>query len=269
MKLIRRTQHIDKEIVNVVCYLQRFPELYCKFIEPRTNEDDLYIQMQLPPKPIRTKKLKNNVFVFGSSYVNVLSGEMFEALVKVLNFHPQSKSFSCFNRIELNNLLIYRTNYKRMVSRCNSVVKAVKENATFFALVDFFVWWEEDVLAVAKRLHCTHYNETNHITAVKECESLFVFVQQKKFKRIYVYWKANLTRNNVELPQTTVHMESRSCQSPYGRSAYARFFIFFYFISGRDISFDKPRVQIPIEGSVFVNLTLLNVTHRYAPVEQR
>ena len=105
----------------------------------------------------------------------------FVAICDSLQFTPPSIVAIFFKRIALKNMYIYGTDYKRMLSRTNAVVKLYpNQRQIIFAEICRFVHFKTDdqdhFLCLGHALiPCKEYNGSCHITQVEKKDILVAF----------------------------------------------------------------------------------------------
>ena len=112
LRLIHGTQFINSQILTAVSFAQELPELKEQCITPGSVEEKLYCNLLNPNKPKRKSEILPHAYLLGSLYWTSLNEMEFKALEMLISHTPTIAEVNAFNRIELNNSLIYGLNYK-------------------------------------------------------------------------------------------------------------------------------------------------------------
>ena len=193
LRLIHGTQFIDSQILTAVSFTQKLPELKEQCITPGSVEEKLYYNLLNPNKPKRKAEILPHCYLLGSLYRKGLSEMEFKALETFIGHAPTTAEVNAFNRIELNNSLIYGLDYKRMFRRNCSTVKYCSLNSYYFGQVKCFCQ-----LSLGNGVHniafvyplecCAPYDPTStHIIAVKRDDTSLRAVDIRNISRNCIY----------------------------------------------------------------------------------
>ena len=180
LKLIHGTQFIDSQIITAVSFTQKLPELREQCITPGSEEEGLYYELLHPNKPKRKLEILPSVHTLGSFYRKRLDDNEFLALERYFGHAPVTAEVNAFNRIEMNETLIYGLDYKRMFRRNCSTIQYRFNNVSHFAQVKCFFQLSlgtdiQNVALIYPLECCSPYNPAStHITAVTRINSLRV-----------------------------------------------------------------------------------------------
>ena len=174
LNFIHGTQNIDTQITTGISFIQKIPELINDCIEPGTVFEKLVNSLRSGYSPKHKEELFNEVHRLGAKCRRLMSNEEFVAVCDSLQFTPPSIVAIFFKRIALKNMYIYGTDYKRMLSRTNAVVKLYpNQRQIIFAEICRFVHFKTDdqdhFLCLGHALiPCKEYNGSCHITQVEK-----------------------------------------------------------------------------------------------------
>ena len=176
LKMIRGTQNIDSQIVTGISFIQKLPELKQRCIRKGSEVSEICSSIENPHAIKRGRMIKTGIYVLGAIHEKELSEEEYSALVSFCGHAIGNVTFSSFNRMEINESLVYGLNYKRMVKRNNSAIVYFNNNRTNYGLVKFFIEVDMEqpvVLAVTEQLHRIYENVTvkSHLLAVAETKT--------------------------------------------------------------------------------------------------
>ena len=178
LKMIRGTQSIDNQITTGISFIQKLPELRQKCISRGTKEEELYELINSPYFLKRNTKIGDDIYTLGSIKDKVLSDQEFSAVVSYLGEAPLQDTFPCFKRIEINKMIIYGLDYKRMTKRDNSAISFMDENSCQFGRIRYFIRLTrnnaDEYAAMLELLLCNNYHPKLGILCVKITGSLKV-----------------------------------------------------------------------------------------------
>ena len=117
----------------------------------------------------------------------------FKALEMLIGHAPTTAEVNAFNRIELNNSLIYGLDYKRMFRRNCSTVKYSSQQSYAFGQVKCFCQFSlgaevKNIAFVYPLECCAPYNPVStHITAVKRDDGILCAIDIRDICRNCIY----------------------------------------------------------------------------------
>ena len=193
LRLIHGTQFIDSQILTAVSFTQKLPELKEQCITPGSIEEKLYYNLLNPHKPKRKSEILPQAYLLGSLYRKRLNNMEFKAIEMFIGHAPTTAEVNAFNRIELNNSLIYGLDYKRMFRRNCSTVKYCSKQSYAFGQVKCFcqlsLGTEVKNIALVYPLECCApcNPASTHITAVKRDDGILHAVDIKDICRNCIY----------------------------------------------------------------------------------
>lgn len=193
LRLIHGTQFIDSQILTAVSFTQKLPELKEQCITPGSLEEKLYYNLLNPNKPKRKSEILPHAYLLGSLYRKSLNEMEFKALEMLIGHAPTTAEVNAFNRIELNNSLIYGLDYKRMFRRNCSTVKYCSQKSYAFGQVKCFCKFSlgaevKNIAFVYPLECCAPYNPAStHITAVKRDDGILRAIDIRDICRNCIY----------------------------------------------------------------------------------
>lgn len=177
LKMIRGTQNIDQQIVTGVSFLQKLPELKRTCVAKGSYVETVCHSIDYPNVLKRKKEIKPGVYILGGTSFRTLKSDALLAFKKFLDYVPSTRNHQTFNRIDVNGLILYGTEYGRMQKRDNSTVLYKDGLNKSYGKIKFFILTENEtsVLAMISCLHCKESSlKVEHIAKVEKTENLKV-----------------------------------------------------------------------------------------------
>lgn len=171
LKMIRGTQNIDNQITTGISFVQKLPEFRQDCLPRGSTEEELYEMISSSYYLKRNRKIAEGTYTLGSIKKKTFSDKEFQAVASFCGEAPPSDTFPSFNRIDINETIVYGLDYKRMIKRDNSGICFLDGNAIQFGRVKFFVQIpkdnNEECAAMVEILKCNNYSAKSNILAVK------------------------------------------------------------------------------------------------------
>ena len=182
-KFIHGSQSKDSQIITAVSFTQKVPESIQNYVDDTCGVKTLKDQLTSSYLPKIQEKLSEHIYRLGALYYKDMIVEEFDALTSYFGCVPLTLKCQYFTRIVFKKkVLIYGTDYRRMIKRNNSMVKLFSTNrhqaSVRFAQIRRFLkvthYGKHHVLCIANNLcPVLRYSEDCHITSNHRPESYY------------------------------------------------------------------------------------------------
>ena len=165
MKLIRGTQHVDKQLISAVSMIQKMTKLLSQCHEYMTPDGKALIAKMKRRNHLAKKALLlDGVYSLGSSNRRSITTKEREAIQPLLRTTLDSHfEVMYIKRIVLGNLVLYEKNYSIVCKRSNSFVKYGLVN---FGEVQYFLSFSianvPYVIAICSIIQIEHQPKTKY-----------------------------------------------------------------------------------------------------------